>query len=185
MLNTRDRATFVDPADLVLAVVDDAVEQARAVMLAACGKSDTWVDAVRAALCALLAFFDRDPNRARFLVVSSFFSGEPAMRARRVRLLRELADALEAGRPGPPAASADPPFGTDAVVAAAAAILHARLLEEPVPPLSPLSASLMAWIVLPYLGVGAARGELARETSPTGDSQVRAATAGAGSGAVL
>jgi AcrR family transcriptional regulator len=180
MLNTRDRATFADPADLVLAVFDDAVEQARAAMLAACGKSDTWVDAVRAALCALLAFFDRDPNRARLLVVSSF-SGESAMRARRVRLLRELADALEAGRPGPPAASADPPFGTDAVVAAAAAILHARLLEEPVPPLSPLSASLMAWIVLPYLGVGAARGELARETSPTGDSQVR----GAGSGAVL
>lgn len=59
-----------DPAGFVLAVFDDAVEQARAAMLAACGKSDTWVDAVRAALCALLAFFDRDPNRARFLVVS-------------------------------------------------------------------------------------------------------------------
>ena len=52
-----------DPADFVLAVFDDAVEQARAAMLAACGKSDTWVDAVRAALCALLAFFDRDPRR--------------------------------------------------------------------------------------------------------------------------
>lgn len=35
--------------------------------------------------------------------------------------MSSLADALEAGRPGPPAASADPPFGTDAVVAAAAA----------------------------------------------------------------
>ncbi len=191
MLNTRDRrgvvrsrATFADSAECVLAVFDDAVDQARAAVLAACGESDTWVDAVRTALCALLAFLDRDPNRARFLVVDSFSGGSP-MRARRVRLLREFADALETGRPRPPAASGDPPFGTDAVVAAAAAILHARLLEQPVPPLSPLSPSLMAWIVMPYLGVGAARGELAGETSPTSDSRARAAAAGAGSGAAL
>ncbi len=157
---------FADRTDCLVAVFDEVVEQARGEMLAAYRRREDWVQAVRGALSQLLAFLDRDANRARFMLVGSL-SGEAPIRARRERLRRELAEALDAGRPRLDGTSLEPPFGPDAVVATVAAVLHGRLLQEPVPPLSPLCGSLMAVIVLPYLGVDAARGEVARAAVPS------------------
>ena len=149
-----------DP-DCLLALFDEAVAQARAGMLSAFRSADSWVDGTRAALYELLAFLDRDPDRARLLLVNSL-DGDPPLRRRRASVLRELAAGLEAGRPTENGEALQAPFGPDAVIAAAAAILHGRLLEDPVPRLAPLGGPLMAAIVLPFLGVGAARGELGR-----------------------
>jgi AcrR family transcriptional regulator len=155
------RASFADRADLLVTVFDEAVEQLRMRLLAAYSGAGSWADGVRGALFELLFFLDAEPNRARFLVVGSL-AGDPPMRTRRARLLRELAEGLESQRPAGEPDALEAPFGADAVVGAVAAIVHGRLLEDPVPPLQSLGGSLMAVIVLPYLGAAAARSELSR-----------------------
>ncbi|HEV3047066.1 MAG TPA: hypothetical protein VGY13_06850 [Solirubrobacteraceae bacterium] len=145
----------------MLARFDDAVDRARTAMLVAGARAESWVDRVRAALFALLSFLDQDPDRARLLLLGSL-AGDAQIRVRRARLLHELADALERGRPAPVADALGAPFGPDALVAGVASILQARVLEDPPPPLGQLGGSLMAMIVLPQLGVDAARAELVR-----------------------
>ena len=153
-------AAFTDRTDLLLAVFDEAIDRVGAAITAACHHgTDSWTDGVRAAVSALLAFFEENPELARFLLVDSL-AGEPPMLARRSRLLEQLAQVLETGRPAAAADSSSAPFGSDAVVRSVAAILHGRLQEDPVPQLQDLSGRLTAVIVLPYLGVNAARGEL-------------------------
>jgi AcrR family transcriptional regulator len=156
------RASFADRTDLLVTVFDEAVEQLRTRLLGAYSGAGSWADGVRGALFELLFFLDAEPNRARFLVVGSL-AGDPPMRTRRAHLLRELAEGLESQRPAGEPDALEAPFGADAVVGAVAAIVHGRLLEDPVPPLQSLGGSLMAVIVLPYLGADAARSELSRQ----------------------
>jgi AcrR family transcriptional regulator len=152
---------FDDRSKLLLAVFDDVAGRACAAMAAARSTEASWLSGVRAALIELLYLLDGDQDLARFLIVDSL-AGDAALLAHRARALRWLGGALEAGAPPPAAGSLPAPFGGEAVVGGVAAILHARLLEQPVPLLRELSGSLMSVIVLPYLGVRAARAELAR-----------------------
>lgn len=154
-------AVFADRMDCLLDVFDESANTARAAILRAYRNGEDWVDGVRGALVELLDFLDRYPRLAHFMIVRSL-AGDAPMLARRARLLSELADALESGSPAPVAGTLPPPFGAEAIVGGVASILHARLLEDPMPSLIELSSSLMGVIVLPYLGVGAARLELSR-----------------------
>jgi AcrR family transcriptional regulator/DNA-binding MarR family transcriptional regulator len=154
-------ASFADRDEMVLAVFDDVTQRAGAAMNTARQAQGSWLDGVREALIELLGMLDEDPRLGRFIVAGSL-AGDEALLARRTRALACLVDALEEGCP-PAAAEALPaPFGGEAVVGAVISILHSRLLEDPVPPLLPICGSLMSVIVLSYLGVEAARGELAR-----------------------
>jgi AcrR family transcriptional regulator len=147
--------------ECLLEVFDGASERAAAAMARAYRAQGSWLESVRGALHELLSFLDQRPALARFLIVGS--RGEDhVLRARRQVALASLARALELGCPPATAGSLPAPFGTDAVVAAVAAILHARLLEEPVRPLRDMSGALMGVIVLPYLDAAAARSELSR-----------------------
>jgi len=152
-------AVFAGRVDCLVALFDDVAERALERMGAASRSADSWLGRIRAAHYALLTFLDENRGLARFVVVDAL-AGEPAVLARRQRVLAQLAGALDSGRP-PEAPEAPPaPFGADAVVGAVAAIVHGRLQEESVPPLRDLAGPLMAVLVLPYLGVDAARGEL-------------------------
>jgi AcrR family transcriptional regulator len=151
--------SFADRTDFMLALFDEFAERARADLDAAARRHTRWDDRVRAAVHQLLARIDRNPRLARFVIVEAA-AGEPPLQARRARLLADLTQALEAGAPEGPSESAPAPFDGDAVVATAVAILHGRLLEDPVPRLTDLAGPLMAAIVLPYMGAEAARAEL-------------------------
>jgi AcrR family transcriptional regulator len=151
--------SFADRTDFLLALFDEFAERARADLDAAARRHAGWADRVRAAVHQLLARIDRDPRQARFVIVEAA-AGEPPLQARRARLLADLTQALEAGAPERAPESAPPPFDGDALVATAVAILHGRLLEDPVPRLTDLAGPLMAAIVLPYMGAEAARAEL-------------------------
>jgi AcrR family transcriptional regulator len=131
------------------------------------GHEQGWTEAIRGALYELLSAIDDDPGMARFLLVGSL-SGSQALRATRCEALRRLAIALERERPQTGEGALDAPFGGEAVVGAVVSILHARLLEDPVPEMKALCGPLMGVTVLPYLGAGAARGEVARVQSGTG-----------------
>jgi AcrR family transcriptional regulator len=153
---------FADGTDCLLAVFDDLSEKLAQLLLAAYRQEDCWLDGVRSALLALLCFFERCPNVARFLVLGSL-AGGPPMLARRAELLADAALALQRGVPsvalGTPGGA---PFGADAIVGTIVSVLHARV-QESRPRLRELCPSLMAMIVLFYLGVGAARAELSRK----------------------
>jgi AcrR family transcriptional regulator len=153
-------ATFADREDCLLALFDEVVERLGAAMVAAYAAEESWLDGVRSSLCELLATLDREPLLARFLVVGGI-SGESALVVRRRRVLAELALALEADSPSAEGRDGDPPFGSQALVGGAASIVHSRLLEDPVPALLDHSGALMAVLVLPFVGEGVARGELA------------------------
>jgi AcrR family transcriptional regulator/DNA-binding MarR family transcriptional regulator len=152
---------FAGRVDCLMAVFDDVSGRAFVQMRLAYGSSNSWLDGIRNALYALLSFLDENNGLARFLVVDSL-SGEPAMLARRQRLLAGLARALDSGRPDQALDASAAPFGAEAVVGAVAAVIHGRLNERSGPPLRELGGALMAVLVLPYLGVDAARGEISR-----------------------
>jgi AcrR family transcriptional regulator len=154
--------SFDGRAALVLALFDDLVARVGATMAdARRRRASSWLDGVRAALDALLDLLDASPGVARFLIVDSL-AGDDVLLERRGCALATVASELDSGAPSPPAGSTPAPFGAEALVGAVVSILHARLLEDPVPALWPLRGSMMSVIVLPYLGVEASRRELER-----------------------
>jgi AcrR family transcriptional regulator len=156
---------FADREDVLLAVFDVLTDRLATEMLGAYAAEDRWVDGVRAGLVVVLDFLQLSPHRARFLIAGGLTGGSP-MLARRRRLLAELARAFDAHRPRPPGDALPAPFGAEALIGAAVAIIHARLFEDPVPDLRELCGSLMAVMVMPSLGGAGAREELVR--SPAG-----------------
>jgi hypothetical protein len=119
-----------------------------------------WVDSIRAALFALLVFFDEEPGLARLCVVQAM-AGNPATLARRGAVIEQLAAAIDAGRHEAPDAN-PPPLTAHGIVGGTLSVIHARLLDKEPQALVELLNPLMGTIVLPYLGPAAARRELSR-----------------------
>jgi AcrR family transcriptional regulator len=164
--------SFADRDELLLATFDDVARSTGTAMERARRTESSWVGGVRAGLTELLRLLDGDPGLARFLIAGSL-AGNTRLLMRRARAVSVLAGVLEDGAPPLSGETLPAPFGGEAVVGAVVAILHARLLEEPTPPLAPLRGSLMSVIVLPYLGVAAAREELA-DSLPSRSTVARA-----------
>jgi len=113
---------------------------------------DGWADRIRAALVAVLEFFDEEPALARYCVVGSAQAG-PVVLARRGEVLdHECA----------PARGYPPPLTAEAVVSGVLGVLHGRLSRRDPGVLVALCNSLMSFIVLPFVGARAARRELSR-----------------------
>jgi DNA-binding MarR family transcriptional regulator len=145
--------------DPVLAAFEDALARAGARAGAAFGSHEGWLEGIRAGLLALLEFFDEQPALARLLVVDSLEAG-PVLRARRSEVLAQLARLLDDERA--PARRYPPALTAEAVVSGVLGVLDERLAQPPPGGLVELSNQLMSFIVLPFLGAGAARRELSR-----------------------
>jgi DNA-binding MarR family transcriptional regulator len=117
-----------------------------------------WVDGLRAGLAALLEFFEEEPQLARYLLVHSAQAGEGVLE-RRGEVLDRLAVLLDDERA--PARGYPPPLTAQAVASGVLGVLHERLSRSHPGPLVELAAPLMSFMVLPFLGVRAARRELA------------------------
>jgi DNA-binding MarR family transcriptional regulator len=118
---------------------------------------ESWVDGVRAALVALLEFFDEEPSLARYLVVHSAQAGQ-AVHARRCEVLERVAMLLDDERA--PARAYPPPLTAHAVASGVLGVLHAQLSRSQPGALVELAGPLMSFTVLPFLGARAARREL-------------------------
>ncbi len=145
-----------------LAVQIDPIRQAESpdIQKGRLRRSD-WRERVRAALAAVLAFFDAEPALARACLLESAKGGPAVLRLRQLVLQRLIA-AIEQG-----AAQASvrepPPLAAQAIVGGAISVIQTQLLEhEPKKSLIELLNPLMSTIVLPYLGAAAARRESAR-----------------------
>ncbi|HEX3692647.1 MAG TPA: TetR family transcriptional regulator [Solirubrobacteraceae bacterium] len=173
------RRSFANRAELLLALHDELAGRAGASMQRAYLAQGSWAEGVRAAIADLLATLERNIPLARFMLVDCAVD-ESLLPTRRAQLLDEFAAAVEHDRPSAEDAGGNPPFGARAPIAAIAAILHGRLLEEPVPALSELAGGLTGMIVLPYLGPDAARAQLSRPGSASAPRRARASSPATG-----
>jgi AcrR family transcriptional regulator len=152
---------FADREDCFLAAFDQAIAQARALVIESYELELGWREGVRAGLARLLIFMDEEPGLARLCVVEALSAGARVLQSR-ARVLDEMAEVVDRGRSVGGATREPPEVTAEGVVGAVFAVLHTRLLEGGKEPLSKLLAPLMSMIVLPYLGARAASKELAR-----------------------
>lgn len=181
---------FTDREDCFLAAFDDGIARASRAVLDAYDPNANWVERVRSALVALLTLLDSDPDTGWLLIVGSLGGGARALE-HRSRVLAQIIGVIDEGRKQTKNGEGLPPLTAEGILGGVVSVLHARLLAGPgtedpllaqrdapssigagstvaddrlVPTqgLLGLSGSLMAMIVLPYLGAPAARRELAR-----------------------
>jgi AcrR family transcriptional regulator len=151
---------FEDREDCFLATFDEALAQAATTVLPAYEDQSRWRERVRAALLALLAFFEEQPALARLCVVEALAAG-PRSLERRAEVVQLLVRAVDGGRAERPARVPEPPpLAAEGAVGAVLSVIHQRLVADGPQPLTPLAGELMSAIVLPYLGVSAAQKEL-------------------------
>jgi AcrR family transcriptional regulator len=159
---------FDDREDCLLGVCEDASDRLTreiAAALAGGGKNQAWCERVRACLWVILSSFDREPELARLCVVQSALGGRRVLEWREALLARLTGVVQEGTTQG---GAQVPALTAEGTVGAVLTILHRRLSSAEYEPLTGLLGSLMSLIVLPYLGVAAARSEHTRPIpSPT------------------
>jgi hypothetical protein len=148
------------PEQSELAALDQALTHAANCARAAYDDCEPWGVRVRAALRALLELFDEQPKLAKLCVMQSAMVGPGAL-ARREEILATLAGVIDEGRDST-RRQQPPPLTARGVVAGTIGAIRARLQQPDPAPLTELLNPLMSFIVLPYLGAGAARRELSR-----------------------
>jgi hypothetical protein len=145
--------------DRQVAAIDRELARAGERARAAYATEHQWADRVRAGLAALLDYFEEKPHLAKMWVLHPA-AEDPGVRLRREETLARLEHVVDEGRDD--ARRQPPPRTAEAVVAGTLGAIHARLLEREQPTFSDLLNPLMSFIVLPYLGAGAARSEMSR-----------------------
>jgi AcrR family transcriptional regulator len=123
-----------------------------------------WRERVRLGLGALLSLLDREPGIGRLLIVEALGFGPRTLELRR-RTLAQATGIIDEGRAESRASREPPPLTAEGIVGAVFSVIHARMLDRDLRPLSELVGSLMALIVHPYLGPAAAQRELELTTT--------------------
>jgi AcrR family transcriptional regulator/DNA-binding MarR family transcriptional regulator len=153
---------FRDREACMSATFDDALARVNARVIPAYDAQGRWSTKVRAALVELLGFCDEEPGLARLLIVESLADGRQIV-ALRAEVIERLSRALDAdGRSAGSGKAHRSPIAGEGVVGAVLAVLHARLCDIPLQPVSNLASQLASMVVLPYLGSAMAQRELLR-----------------------
>jgi AcrR family transcriptional regulator len=151
---------FEDREDCLLAAFERALSIASQDVVPAYEAQKVWSQRIRAGLLALLVFCDREPNVARLLLCESQASG-PRVNRRRGETIAQLTRIVDQGRRESKTEDVSA-LAAEGIVGGVLAVIQARLVEAKRKPLVALTNELMSMIVLPYLGVLAARRELDR-----------------------
>jgi AcrR family transcriptional regulator len=155
---------FEDRERCLLVVFEEAVATVTRAVIDAVKGSEKWCERVRIGLTALLTVLDGDPGVGRLLIVEALAAGDLTLSARRLVLAQAIA-VVDDGRSEARRGVEIPPLMAEGIVGAVFSVIHARMLERDTRPLSELTGPLMAMIVQPYLGSGAAKRELERPCS--------------------
>ena len=150
---------FEDREDCFLAAFYEAVLQIRACVLPAYEQRGSWRSKIRAALAALLEYFDGEPATARLVIVETLGAG-PRILERRRQVLEAIVAIVDQGRGKVQKGDGPSSLTAEGTVGGVCALLHSRLLANSGDPLLEILNPLMSMIVLPYLGAAAARREL-------------------------
>jgi AcrR family transcriptional regulator len=152
---------FATREECLLAVFENVVALVERELLAAKLECLPWRERVRLGLWTILSFFERESMMARVCVVHSL-QGEATLLARRELLTSRLAAIVDEGRNESTRAAQASSLTAEGLVGAALSIVYTRLLRERREPLTDLLGELMGLIVLPYLGLTAAKREQTR-----------------------
>jgi AcrR family transcriptional regulator len=148
--------------DCFLAAFEDAVERAAVRVLSAYEGETGWLGRLRAGLLALLRFIDDEPQLGRLLIHESL-SASPAVLARRMQIVGQLAGFVDEGRREGKAGEGFSVLQAEGVVGGVLSILQNLLVSDrvgdPQGPCVGLVGPLMRMLVLPYLGPVVARRE--------------------------
>jgi AcrR family transcriptional regulator len=179
------RRTFYEQFNDREACLDALIEDVVTAIEAEIARSDlnglSWRERVRGGLVAILSYFDREPVLARVCVVQSLRGG-PLVLKRREQILARLAAVLDEGRHASSRGGGVTELTAEGLIGAALAIIHTRLQRRQAkPPLTSLTGELMSMIVLPYLGVAAARRELTRALPAVTETVARGGPSKSGS----
>lgn len=166
--------SFSDREDCLLAAFERALKLASDRVISAFESERDWRERIRAGLVAFLVFCDEQPSVARMLVCESQASGL-RVAAHRSEILACLTRIVAQGRAEGKADRAEgvSPLAAEGIIGGVLAVVQARLTERVHGrPLVSLANELMSLIVLPYLGVAAARRELQRAVPASGSEAV-------------
>src|SRR5580700_4964530 len=152
---------FSDREDCLLEVLQNTTGRIAEELEAGIPDGLSWRERVRTGLWIILSFFDREPELARLCVVGSARGGRRVLEWRE-EVLARLTAIVDEGRLEGERAARVPSLTAEGLVGAVLTILSRRLSTSECEPLSGLLGDLMGMIVLPYLGVAAARLERAR-----------------------
>ncbi len=139
-----------------VAAYDDAVEQIRKPVLAACGAADNWAGGMVAALRALLEGLAGDPGRTSLVLVEGLRAGR-GIYDRYQAALESFVVQLHSGAPAPPDGSRPPDATDEAVVGGVAALLARRVIAGETERLPELLPEIAEFALTPYLGAAEAR----------------------------
>lgn len=169
---------FQDREDCFLAAFQEAIASARKAVLAAYRGELGWESQTRAGLLELLLLLDREPGVRSLLIVDALKAGPRVLRVR-AEVLAQLSRALHEDGSRANGGRELPPMTGEGVVGAVVGVIHTRLLAKRPGSMVALLNSLMAMIVLPYLGPEAAQAELARSTPRIPHARTATARSGA------
>jgi hypothetical protein len=147
---------FESVDECVLAAFDEGIERMSRQLVAAAECEKGWHDRVRAGLEAVLAFLDKRPGWARFLVLDPPVA-TVSIAERRRHALAQLARGLERETRGKLPDSGgftlSPRLTAELVVGGVFAAVRGQMLERPGQSLSSLAPSLIAFVERPYCDV--------------------------------
>lgn len=146
--------------DCFMAMMDDGVARARAVIEHGFAGAADWREGIRTALAALLAFFDAEPMLARVWLVETLAAGSWALAHRERHIAALTAWIVE--RWAEPAGTPPLPVAVTGVMESTIGLVRAHLLAEGEEPLLSLLGQLMVLIVAVYLGAREAAVEVDR-----------------------
>lgn len=148
------RMSFYEQFDGVescfLATLEWIMGQSTAAILRAYESESNWLDAVPAALAALLLHLDAEPQLAWVCVVETLAAGPRALQQRQ-RELAVLGALIDAGAERSPPRHLPPALAIEGVIGSVLGVLHAQLISRQVPPFIALLGPLTGLVLLPYL----------------------------------
>jgi AcrR family transcriptional regulator len=175
------RATFYKhfdgSEDCFVQAYGDAAEWLYRRLVGAAKRQSTWREGVRAGLAELLEFCATQPAIAKALLVEVHAAGGRALAQRR-DLMERLSRALDSARREIPTRQAPPPITSDFIVGAIDTLLTAKLLDGDAASAPDMLPGLLHFVVMQYLGEGAAWDEMA--AAPLATWQARRAAAAQG-----
>jgi len=165
---------FADREDCFAQAYGDATEWVYRRMIGAAKRQPFWREGLRAALAELLELCANQPAIAKALVIEVHAAGERSLAQRR-DLMERLSRTLDSARREIPIRQAPPPITSDFIVGAIDTLLAAKLLDDDAEHAPAMLAGLLHFVVMQYLGEGAAWEEMA--AAPLATWQARRAAA--------
>ncbi|HEX5307864.1 MAG TPA: TetR family transcriptional regulator [Solirubrobacteraceae bacterium] len=165
---------FADRDQCLLAAFEDALAVVAARVVPEALAEQRWLDQLRTGTAALMRFFDEEPRLARLLVCESLAAGRAGAEWRSGVLAQLAAFVDEAGLEGR-SPERVPAMQAEASVGGMLAILQGQLAngeQSEAGSFTALTPSLVAMVVLPYLGRAVAAREMRRQ-APVGEVRAR------------